>query len=505
MTASTSLINRSLHSQMLLLMFGLSVGFWFWLSKKKSSGRSRGLSFNTKVMMQGSFPENVKVKSPILSILLLHEKCPEIDSIIEAWTPMLKYDRFRSVFVIDHETNNFSFREISVDMHDQIVTWVVSSEEELKKVANDIANNELKGREKHPQWLINRVINEGKGYSAVIVQIHHSIGDGVSLVGAMEKCFRDAEGKPLSISIPEKKGNTYTSMSRLKQLWEFLKCIIEAATIGISAYDSDILFNQPDKQTMKMTESRKIIYLPTLRLEFVKALKNKCGGTVNDVLYSAFCGAVRRYCIKMGDPAFSTLKDFPRCRSLIPVAFPRSRAELEDMSRALSNRFAFVSGSMHLQETSAKTRLKAIMETMLNLRNTPAAYGTFWLQEQILALAPKFLQQRAAYDVFTRHTVVFSNVPGPQQVASFANQKICGIYPLFPNLLSQIIMVSFNGAVFTNCVLDDNRICKSELIGELFIEELRELAFDYDLDASDNSLLAPLSPGRVFGSSIGIM
>ena len=66
-------------------------------------------------------------------------------------------------------------------------------------------------------------------------------------------------------------------------------------------------------------------------------------------------------------------------------------------------------------------------------------------------------------------------------------------------------MVSFNGAVFTNCVLDDNRICKSELIGELFLEELRELALDYDLDASDNSLLAPLSPGRAFGSSSGIM
>lgn len=69
------------------------------------------------------------------------------------------------------------------------------------------------------------------------------------------------------------------------------------------------------------------------------------------------------------------------------------------------------------------------------------------IQNNILPLAPDFLRKQLAQDIFSRHSMVFSNVPGPAEPMYLCGEKLLGMQALFPNLIAQvtsILFISFN-------------------------------------------------------------
>ena len=56
----------------------------------------------------------------------------------------------------------------------------------------------------------------------------------------------------------------------------------------------------------------------------------------------------------------------------------------------------------------------------------------------MLALAPDFLVKKTAHDVFSRHTMVFSNLPGPTEDLVFCGETVTGMQIIFPNLIPQV-------------------------------------------------------------------
>ena len=116
-------------------------------------------------------------------------------------------------------------------------------------------------------------------------------------------------------------------------------------------------------------------------------------------------------------------------------------------------------------------------------------------------ILPQFLQQKTAFDIFTRHSMVFSNVPGPGQDIYVCGEKVVGMQILFPNLLPQSLLISYSDSIFFNMSLDDENLpaaAFTELPG-YYLAELRELATAYGVDASDAGILSALSPEGVFG------
>lgn len=489
--------NNRFSLSMIFIPVLLLTALYFYFGKSKK--RERSLSFNTNSMMQGSFPESAKVQEPVLSILILFENSPSMESLKKLWEPLLSYDRMRSIFYYDVANKQYGFKEVKVNYDDHFLEVRVSSEAELQSKVNAISNNELKGRENAPAWCIHRIVNTGKGYSVVVFQIHHAIADGMSLVSALSKCFRNKAGEPFKIAIPEKKENSYNKISKVKQLTAFLKSLARAAGIGISAYDTEILFNTPNRKKLVMSRDRNIIYFPIVKVDFIKDLKNKYGCTINDILYCAFSGAIRRYCIAQKDPAFASS---PSCRALMAVAFPRTQEELANPSIAMCNRFTFVNCNLHLHHSTCKDRLKGCMESLLELRSTPFALASNYLQQNVLSLAPKFLQQQAAFDVFSRHSLVFSNVPGPSEDLFCGEEKICGAYAIFPNLLPQVIMVSYAGSMFINLVIDDKLVKDAHSIGKYFLMELKEFGESCGMVCTNDEMISNVGRGGKFYSGL---
>jgi len=246
---------------------------------------------------------------------------------------------------------------------------------------------------------------------------------------AIGKIFSGKDGGAATVELPLNiKGRIQQLQEEQKKkslfslVPEIISSAVQVLALTASAYDSDIAFTSTNKRDLKMT-TRKVLFFPTVRLDFIKAIKNKANVTVNDVLLAAVSGAIRRYCEKLNCPQ---VHNNPINRALIPVAFPRGSNEIGHASRGMRNNWSFVSAELPIGKANCIDRLQACSETMSQLKKSPVAAVQLWIQSNILPLLPTALSQTTALDLFKRHSLVFSNLPGPENTVYFAGEAVNG-------------------------------------------------------------------------------
>ena len=177
-------------------------------------------------------------------------------------------------------------------------------------------------------------------------------------------------------------------------------------------------------------------------LDEVKQVKNRLGGTVNDVVLAIVAGALRRFLagrrVDVGHLAF---------RAMVPVNV-RSR----DESGALGNRVAMLSAELPLAERSPRRRLARVVATLRELKSSRQVRGVEILEE-ISELGPTALfAQFARMTALTRpFNVVVTNVPGPQFRTYLLGAPLVEAYPLVPLYRNQalgIALFSYDGGLY---------------------------------------------------------
>ena len=98
---------------------------------------------------------------------------------------------------------------------------------------------------------------------------------------------------------------------------------------------------------------------------------------------------------------------------------------------------------------------------------------------------------RTAQQIFSRHSLVFSNVPGPADAVFLAGKEVVGMFAVYPNLIMQHICVSYNGKMFMNFVCDPDVVTAPETLATLYMDELRALATLHGVDPNDHTSPAP--------------
>jgi hypothetical protein len=341
--------------------------------------RKRSMSFGSKALANGVFPEPTAAWKTVINTLMYFDECPTVENVAVKVRALLFYDRFRSA--ISKTSSGCYFVDItdSIDVERDIIkTVTVASEEELKVKVDDLCSQPLPDGDKIPLFFFYRIHNTGTGRSALLVRLHHAIGDGMALIGAMSRVFEDKNGNPFSLDVPKNAGGGTSRGFSLDALWKFISSTIQVVTLPLTSFDSPIMFTTQNKPKLTMQDKRRTtVYFPVLQLEWVKLLKNKAGVTVNDVLLAATAGAIRRYCARKEDPLFagpaSTSGKPVLCRALMPVAFPRSQKELDNPARAMRNYFAMISVPLPLSEASSRKRLEACAGTTRQLKSSPLA------------------------------------------------------------------------------------------------------------------------------------
>jgi diacylglycerol O-acyltransferase len=176
-----------------------------------------------------------------------------------------------------------------------------------------------------------------------------------------------------------------------------------------------------------------------MSLNEIKRVKNRLGGTVNDVVLATVAGAMRRFLshrkVNCKDLDF---------RVMAPVSM-----RTPDQHGGLGNRVSAWIVPMPLGEPQARRRFEAIRETTSRLKEAKQAAGAemltqvvAWTPSTILSLASRMATRALPFNL------VVTNVPGPQVPLYLLGARMhdnYGFVPLTDGLCLGIVLFSYAG------------------------------------------------------------
>jgi WS/DGAT/MGAT family acyltransferase len=217
-----------------------------------------------------------------------------------------------------------------------------------------------------------------------------------------------------------------------------------------------------------------------MSLADVKAVKDKLGGTLNDVVLATVAGAVRRYLRRRRvDPS---QLDF---RVSAPVSM---RSEVD--TATMGNRVSAWIVPLPIDEPDAATRLEHIRKTTSGLKQSKGALGadllsaaTEWTGTTLLSLGARL------QNVALPANMIVTNVPGPQIPLYTLGGRLLEAYPIVPLFAQQglgVALFSYDGRLFWGLDSDP------DLVPDL-ADFRRDLADAFDELRTDAGL-APVTP-----------
>ncbi len=187
----------------------------------------------------------------------------------------------------------------------------------------------------------------------------------------------------------------------------------------------------------------------TLSLDEIRAVRNRLGGTVNDVVLATAAGAVRRFLRRSRQVDVEGL-DF---RVMAPVSV-RSAGE----RGALGNRVAAWIVPLPIAERDPRRRLEILCEITHKLKEEKHALGAETLTQVLEWTGSTLLSLGTRLATFgTPFNMVVTNVPGPQVPLFLLQSRMLAAHamvPLMGNLATGIALFSYAGTLSWGVVGD---------------------------------------------------
>jgi len=399
---------------------------------------------------------------------------------------LLPYDRFRQKVVVDAigagwvEDEDFDIgRHVVVEKLPRRKGQ--SERAALQARCGELASTALDRG--HPLWKYH-LVEDYEGGSAVIVRIHHCIGDGIALVsvvmsltdgGSVPPQLREREHghddphegdwladavlKPLTDFTARAIGMYGAGVSRSIEMLSHpqqplpgsidmaragLQVLSDVAALALMADDSPTLLKGKP-------EGRKVVaWGEPLPLDNVKTIGKALGCSINDVLLACAAGAIGRYLRDRGDDPQGK-----EIRAMVPV-------NLRPLDKAwqLGNRFGLVPLVLPIGIDNPVERVYAVRQRMNQLKDSYQPLLAF----AVLSMAGLLIKpvQDAVLDIFARKsTAVMTNVPGPR-----AALRLCGStlrqsmfwVPASGNIGVGVSILSYDGGVQFG-LITDRRLC----------------------------------------------
>jgi len=209
----------------------------------------------------------------------------------------------------------------------------------------------------------------------------------------------------------------------------------------------------------------------------LKQIKDRLGGTVNDVVLAAVSGALGRYLRSRGH----STNDL-ELRAMVPIS-----VRSDEEHGALGNKISAMMAPLPVGVEDPARRLKMITETMGDLKGSRQAVGASLLSELTAFAPPTIASQAARLQSRQRFfNLVVTNVPGPQFPLYVLGRQMTAVYPMVPLAKNQAVcvgIVSYNGQINFGLIGDYDGI-----------PELDALADDLQASLDELSAVAEASP-----------
>ncbi|MBI5900878.1 MAG: wax ester/triacylglycerol synthase family O-acyltransferase [Rhodocyclales bacterium] len=391
----------------------------------------------------------------------------------------------------------------------------------LQALASELAVQPLNAGK--PLWRFD-LIEDYEGGSAMVVRIHHSIADGIALVGVVLSLTDESPDVALGEAPPTSEDDEFDadepSRGLIETLVETLGSAVHAGSdlghqamtlaqdpdrlqtygqygIGLLAELAKLLAMPPDSPTSLKGHTgtvKRVAWAEPMPLGEIKALGKALGCSVNDVLLSAVAGAFRAYLQQKGETV-----DGVEIRAMVPVNLRSGRDE-----GTLGNRFGLVTLSLPIWEANPFARLFLVRERMNELKHSlqpPLTLGVL----AAVGLAPKLAQQAFLDMLAAKASAVMTNVPGPKQPLYLAGKRLdqCMFWvPQSGDIGVGVSILSYNDAVQFSLIADRHFIPDPEAVTPLFAAEFEKMLLALLMLEWDRPLDPLLAEEKLFGRRI---
>ncbi|HZD31683.1 MAG TPA: wax ester/triacylglycerol synthase family O-acyltransferase [Candidatus Angelobacter sp.] len=384
--------------------------------------------------------------------------------------------------------------EFDINNHVREVVLKQVTDRDLKIQTAKVVSSHLD--RKHPLWDITLVRGAKGNRTGVIFRVHHSMADGVSGVGIMKVLF-DASPNPEKPA-PKKKQPTspHPTDSVALLLDQLLKSYQSFMQGALTAQNEvlNIAHEVLASATHGLTED--LIHLvpelasPAERFPFnqicrgpqhlawgeipmaeIKAIREACGGTMNDVVLTAITSTVRRYAEQHGVNVRGR-----ELRMIVPVNV-RGDGDITE----LGNKITFLPINLPLDVRDPRAMISRISERIVFLRSVgvPEIVGVFGMLVSKVPLPV----QAALVPLLTQlplslANMICTNVPGPQFPLYLMGHKLLRCYPYVPigGLLGvNVAILSYNGVAYVGFGGDVFAVPDIDRFEEMLRESFAEL------------------------------
>lgn len=430
----------------------------------------------------------MEMPEPIVTAVVYYDKAPTLERVIqEGETKIWPYYRFSStvendtvfVPVLGGMDKSYHFKEVEV-----------ADEKDIDVYAQRIMAQPLSRT--HPLWTVT-VVKAKKGRSAMICRIHHCISDGLGLLFAFLPLMGCKDGDVLTkIPLPamllgkaapprkvsdskpkiaHRKDNAIVSC--MKGVKMFLKGVF---SILIMKDDDEFKMNAPKSERrpfLQYSGKRAFVRMPCVPTATIKAVRAAHGCTFNDAIMAALTGALRRYSIEvLGE---ENLDGDRECKAFMLLGLPRP-VDPKNPSVSLANNILTPVFRIPLGESTPIARLKRCVERCNDLKSMAYLTGIRLTTKIITMLAPTAVMKKLASECVSKCTMNITNVPLPDVPTTFFGEEMKEVQFLFVNAIPQVSMLSYNGQLHWNLVVDPDKFPNAAEFGTIFLKELEVLA-----------------------------
>ncbi len=388
--------------------------------------------------------------------------------------------------------------DFDIRRHVREATLRHGSDGELKTLAGKLLSTVMDRQ--HPLWDMTLVHGLHGNRSGLIFRLHHCLADGIAGVGIMNLVM---DANPETPSLPRRKlripspppPDPWASITNgcVDSYSEVAKRIL-AALADLSSMAERCIATGGNFDTEEFTRLFPELTANTERLRFnvlyrgpqkfacaeipldeIKAIKQACGTSVNDVILSLVTAAIRRYLEFHGDKVCGRL-----FRMMVPVNLRGSESPGE-----FGNRISLVPVTIPLEIRNPRKLLAAVHRRTEFVKRAHTA-ELVSLAGGLIGMLPNSSQAVAGHIIsrlpFTPFNMVCTNVPGPQYPLYLLGRKMLHCYPYVPvggEMALNCAILTYNGAAyfgFSGDVHAAPDLRRLEKFLQLSFLELREAA-----------------------------
>jgi len=337
-------------------------------------------------------------------------------------------------------------------------------ERQLKRLAARVMSQQLDRQ--RPLWEAWIVEGLEDGRFALILKTHHCVVDGVSgvdLMSVLLRPFSDStfEDPPTWVPRTAPAGADMLRDQVLRRLLAPLDLVREAGRWlrsmptdleqlqalltenAAATWDLVSTGLRPPAETPhnKPTGPYRRIDWNHLDLDAVKTVKNRLGGTVNDVVLACVAGALRGYLLRKGCDV-----DALDYKTVVPVSIRGA-----DEIGSLGNRVAAWMLSLPIQEADPILRYGRVCQITTRIKRTKQAQGISMLSQVAELVDPIMTLGIRLASRLHPYNLIISNVPGPQFPLYLLGARLLAGYPTVPLFEYQglgIATFSYDGKLF---------------------------------------------------------